>query len=138
MTQADIGALAAELAVRNLIARVAQLADTGDLGEYGGCWAQDGAWEYPGSPVHGRAAIVAAAAERRRLGTTGPGSGTRHMITTLQVRVDSADTATADSYFVFLKDEDTGPKLLVMGAYQDTVRRTADGWQVARRQITLG
>jgi uncharacterized protein (TIGR02246 family) len=116
MTEADIGALAAELAVRNLIARVAQLADTGDLEEYGACWTQDGAWVYPGSPIHGRAAIVAAAAERRRLGTTGPGSGTRHMITTLRVQVDSADTVTAVSYFTFLGHVETGPKLLVMGA----------------------
>src|SRR4051812_7687748 len=98
MSEADEMAIRAELAIRNLIARVAQVADTGELDEYGTCWTDDAAWESPGTPVSGRISILAAAQDRRRGGTTGPGSGPRHMITTLRVATDGGDTATADSY----------------------------------------
>jgi uncharacterized protein (TIGR02246 family) len=130
--------LVAELEIRNLIARLAQLADHGDLEEYAGLFTADGAWEYPGGPRRGRADILAGARERRSQRVTGPGSATRHVITTLAVRVHDAATATADSYFLFWRDTATSPALATMGHYHDVLRREEGAWRIARREITLG
>jgi 3-phenylpropionate/cinnamic acid dioxygenase small subunit len=71
-------------------------------------------------------------------GTTGPGTATRHLITTVAVRVDYADRATADSYFVFLQNTTTSPTIFNMGAYHDTFVHQGDAWRLARREITIG
>ena len=127
-----------ELEIRNLIARVAQLADYGDVEEYASLFTEDGSWEFPGAPLHGRAGILAGARERRRQQVTGPGSATRHLITTVAVRVEDATTAVADSYFQFWRDTATSPALFNMGHYHDVLRREDGAWRIARREITLG
>lgn len=133
-----MAAIAAELEIRNLIARVAQLADHGDLEEYASLFTEDGAWEFPGGPRRGRADILAGARERRRDKVTGPGSGTRHVITTLAVQVTSGTAATADSYWLFWRDTATSPALVNMGHYHDVLRREDGAWRIARREIVLG
>ena len=90
-----------ELEIRNLVARLAQLADMGDLDEYVSLFTEDASWEMPGAPRHGRADIMAGAQDRRNSGTTGPESHTRHVISTLLVQSDGSDKATADSYWLF-------------------------------------
>ncbi|WP_158566703.1 nuclear transport factor 2 family protein [Actinomadura craniellae] len=128
----------AELDVRNVIARIAHRSDAGDLTEYGDLFTADARWEMPGTPAkNGRAEIVAAAAARRAEGGTGPGSATRHLVGTTAVTVEG-DTATAESYWQFYADTTTAPALRLMGHYHDTLRREADGWRVAHRQITIG
>ena len=67
--------------------------------------------------------ILAGATERRTQGLTGPGSASRHVITTLAVQVHDDTTATADSYWMFWRDTDTAPAVFNMGHYHDTVRR---------------
>jgi uncharacterized protein (TIGR02246 family) len=133
-----IARVAAELEIRNLIARVAHLADQGDLEEYVSLFTEDASWEYPGGPRRGRADILAGARERRRQNVTGPGSATRHIITTLAVQVEDAATATADSNWLFWRDTDSAPTLLNMGHYRDLLRREGGTWRIARREITLG
>jgi uncharacterized protein (TIGR02246 family) len=127
-----------ELEIRSLIARVAQSADHGDVEEYASLFTQDGSWEFPGGPRRGRADILAGARERRSQKVTGPGSATRHVITTLAVRVEDATTATADSYFLFFRDTAASPTLFNMGHYHDVLRREDGAWRIARREITLG
>jgi uncharacterized protein (TIGR02246 family) len=139
MTSGDmIARVLDELEIRNLIARVAQLADHGDVEEYVGLFTEDGAWEFPGGPLRGRAAILAGARERRSQRVTGPGSATRHIIATVAVEVEDAATATADSYFQFWRDTGTAPALFNMGHYHDALRREDGAWRIARREITLG
>ncbi|HEV8296815.1 MAG TPA: nuclear transport factor 2 family protein [Acidimicrobiales bacterium] len=130
--------LADELEIRNLIARLAHLADGGDLNEYVSLFTEDASWEMPGGPRRGRADILAGATERRTTGTTGPGSATRHVLTTIGVTIDDADTATTDSYWMFYGDTTTAPAVRLMGLYHDTFRRTDEGWKLARREITFG
>jgi len=127
-----------ELEIRNLIARVAQLADYGDVEEYASLFTADGTWEFPGAPRRGRADILAGARERRSQSVTGPGSATRHIIASVAVRVEDATTATADSYFQFWRDTTTTPALLNMGHYHDVLRREDGAWRIARREITVG
>jgi uncharacterized protein (TIGR02246 family) len=129
---------AAELKIRNVIARLALLADQGDLDEYVDQFTEDSLWGFPGGSRQGRNDIRAGAEERRAGGVTGPGSNTRHVITTVSVHVDGDDTATADSYFLFYQNTTTAPTLFNMGHYHDTFTRQGDVWRLARRDITLG
>lgn len=130
--------IADELAIRNVLARVAHCSDAGDLADYGALFTEDARWEMPGVPVkRGRAEIVAAGAARRAEGVTGPGSHSRHLISTVSVAVEG-DRAVAESYWQFFVDTATAPVLRSMGAYRDTFRRTGRGWLLAERLITAG
>lgn len=130
--------VADELAIRNVLALVARHADDGPLSTYGALFTEEARWEMLGAPVRvGRAAIVGAGAERRAAGVTGPGSGSRHLVGTISVRVDG-DDAVAESYWQFYVDTATSPTLRSMGHYLDTFRRTADGWRLDHRRITVG
>src|SRR5690606_36925086 len=136
--QETIARVADELEIRNVVARLAQLADDGDLDEYLSLFTEDAEWQMPGAPRRGHADILAGARERRSTGTAGPASNTRHVITTLAVRVDGTSTATSDSYFLFLADTNAAPTLRLIGQYHDTFVRRSDGWRLARREITFG
>ncbi len=138
MTDVSTAKVAAELEIRNVISRIAILADQGDLDEYADQFTQDSVWALPAAPRHGRADIRAGAEQRRAEGVTGPGSATRHVITTVAVSVDDADTAVADSYFVFLQNTTASPTILNMGVYHDTFVREANAWRLARREISFG
>lgn len=148
MSNDDLRKLADELAIRNLVARLAHMADGGDLeGDYLPLFTDDAVWEFPGSAdpsaeaaeVTGPAAILADRVKRREAGFQGPGSHTRHVNTTLAVRVDGADVAEAESYWLFLGDTDSAePRLRGTGRYHDTFRRTPEGWKLARRRIFPG
>jgi uncharacterized protein (TIGR02246 family) len=127
-----------DLAIRTVLARIAHYSDAGDLDDYAAQFTDDATWEMPPAPPRrGRAVIRAAATARRANGETGPGTHTRHVITTVAVSVTS-DTAAADSYWQFYCATATAPVLRSMGSYRDTFRRTAAGWRLARRQITTG
>ncbi len=123
--------------IRNLIARIAHLADTGDAREYGGCFTLDARWDMPGAPRRGRADIIAGSHQRRAAGDIGPGSATRHMVGTISVDVHG-DTARARSYFQFFVQTTTTPQLRLVGQYDDQFIRSPDGWLLDHRRITLG
>jgi uncharacterized protein (TIGR02246 family) len=133
-----VARVAAELAIRNVIARLAILADQGDLDEYMDLFTEDAEWALPTGTRRGRADIRAGADQRRAEGITGPGSATRHVITSVTVRVDDGDTATADSYFLFLQNTTTSPTIFNMGWYHDAFASDGGTWRLARRAITLG
>jgi 3-phenylpropionate/cinnamic acid dioxygenase small subunit len=138
--------VAAELEIRNLLARLAQLADTGDTDEYVSLLTDDIVWAMPANPTiglaaserHGRGEIAAGQRDRMAGGLQGPGSNTMHMISTVSVSFDSDDVATVRSYFTFWGDTTTAPVVRSAGRYVDTLRRTPGGWKLARRTITFG
>jgi 3-phenylpropionate/cinnamic acid dioxygenase small subunit len=138
VTEAGAARVAAELAVRNVISRIAILADQGGLDEYVDQFTEDGVWDFPPAPRRGRSDIRVGAEARRAEVVSGPGSATRHVITNVAVRVEDADHAVADSYFVFLQNTTTSPTILNMGAYHDSFVREGPVWRLARREITLG
>jgi uncharacterized protein (TIGR02246 family) len=138
MSDPHTEATTAELSIRNVVARLALLADQGDLDEYIDQFTEDAVWGFPGGERTGRAAIRAGAEERRAGGVTGPGTHTRHVITTLSVRVDGPDAAVADSYFLFFQSTDTSPTLFNMGWYHDAFVREGARWRLSRRDITIG
>lgn len=138
MTAADLSRVAIELEIRNLIARIAILADQGDLDEYADQFTEDSVWAFPDAHRHGRADIRAGAEARRADGLTGPGSASRHVITNVSVSIEGPDNATADSYFLFFQNTSAVPTILNMGTYRDRFVRQGGTWRLARREITFG
>jgi 3-phenylpropionate/cinnamic acid dioxygenase small subunit len=126
------------LEIANLIARAALVVDMGSLDDYKGLYTDDASWEFPFGSRHGLPDIIQGARERRAVGETGPGTATRHVITTLTACLLDTDTAEADSYWLVYRDTTTTPTLRAMGHYHDTLKRQDDGWKIARRQITIG
>lgn len=139
----DVLRLSDELETRKLIARIGQLADEGDLGDYAACFTADANWEIcpaPGTaasqdsipPRRGHAEIRAGAQERRDAGLQGPGTRSRHMITPMVVDVDG-DAAAATSCILFVVNVDGRNQIGYAGTYRDELRRTEQGWKVVRR-----
>jgi len=126
-----------ELAVRNLVSRVAQHADGPDVDAYVALFTPDAVWDMPGAPRHGHAEIRAGSEERRAAGQIGPGSNTRHVVSTVAVRVHQ-DHAVADSVWQFYVDTNATPRLQLMGTYHDECRRVGNEWKLAHRRITIG
>lgn len=136
----------ADAEIRTVLARIAQLADTGDLDEYLTLFTDDAVWAMPDNPAigmlanekRGHAEIRAGAEERRASGLQGPGTESRHVLTTVAVNVESDDRATVRSYFLFFGSTSVQPVLRTMGQYDDVLVRSERGWQLARRTITVG
>lgn len=132
--------------IRSLLARVAQLADAGELDEYISQFTDDAVWAMPANPLMGMEAstrqgheeILAGVRERRAGGVQGPGTNTRHVITTVAVEAQDGTHASARSYYLFFGDTTTTPTLRTMGQYDDVFVKGDRGWQLAHRTITLG
>ncbi|MCH6231613.1 nuclear transport factor 2 family protein [Microbacterium sp. CFH 31415] len=139
--------LTAESDIRNLIARLGHLADDGDPDEYLGLWTEDGVWDRGNGEAHrGREALRERVLAYRASGLQGPGTGTKHLNTTLWVSIDSDDRAHAQSYFVFLTGASNAialeldaprPQIALSGRYDDEFVRTGAGWRIRSRTITV-
>jgi 3-phenylpropionate/cinnamic acid dioxygenase small subunit len=126
-----------DAAIRNLIARIAHTADTGDVDTYVHFFTADARWELPDGPRRGHADIRAGSQARRDSGEIGPGSCTRHFVGTISVDQDG-DGARATSYFQFFVQTTTTPQLRQVGQYDDSFVRGVDGWLLDHRRITFG
>jgi 3-phenylpropionate/cinnamic acid dioxygenase small subunit len=138
--------MAAELEIRNVIARLAQLADAGDTDAYVQLMTEDVIWAMPANPSvglppserRGREEIAAGQRERVAAGVQGPDSNSMHVITTTAVDVRGDDEATAASHFLYVTATVTEPQITNVGRYADEFRRTDTGWKLARRTIRFG
>jgi hypothetical protein len=122
-----------DAAIRNVIGLTAYLGDQGAPEDYRNVYAPDATWQLGEATQSGADEIVAAAATRRAEGVSGPGTGTRHLVTPLTIEV-TGDTAMSVSYFVFL----SGTTIATTGTYHDELTRTGQGWRITRRDITPG
>jgi hypothetical protein len=140
--------LADEAAIRNLVARLAHLADHApDLVEYLTLWTDDGVYDVrepigwkPGDPSQAKVVRGIKEMEQdrvmlRRTGFQGPGTDVWHANTTLWIKVNDDGTAEAESYWLLLHGHGK-PELFRLGRYQDKFRKTADGWKICLRVIT--
>lgn len=137
---------AADIAlVQDLIARLAHEADHGELPDYLALFTEDARWVMPPNPDlglvaqtrTGHAEIGEGAEERRSAGVVGPGTHTRHVVTSTAVTPDG-DKATAVSYYRFYVDTAARPKLVTMGVYRDTFALRDGQWLLAERLIEKG
>jgi hypothetical protein len=149
MSDVSLAKLADEFEIRNLVARLAHLADLApNLDEYLTLFTEDGIWEYSeasraqvatpreGLRVVGRAAIAADRGRLRAEKFQGRGTTTYHVNTTLAVRVHDDGTAESESYWIFVDGKGDTPKVSKIGHYHDTYRRTPEGWKLAHRVVT--
>jgi ketosteroid isomerase-like protein len=138
--------IAAELEIRNVLARLAQLADSGDTAAYLRLLTDDVVWAMPSNPAiglpgserRGHEEIATGQRERMAAGHQGPGSNTMHTVFTVSVEFESDVGAIAHSSFMFWTSTTSEPTVTSIGRYVDNFRRTDDGWLLARRVITFG
>jgi 3-phenylpropionate/cinnamic acid dioxygenase small subunit len=131
----DIERCVAESQIRNLIGRLAHLADGNDLDEYISLFTDEAVWEGSRSGARvGKEDILAGARQRRADGLQGAGSASRHIVTTQWVQVEDAHDATSQSYWMVLTDANATPVVLATGRYDDTLRFEKGAWKLACRK----
>ena len=151
MLTEQVERIAAESAIRNLIAKIFILTDTApDLSEYRECFTDDALWErigigaaerigaHLGAKATGRDGIVADRLAVRAAGATGPTADTWHMATNICVSVDSQDHATARTSWLFVLRDGDGYKIRSAGFYRDDFRRVDGDWKLAHRRYSMG
>lgn len=143
----DLRHLNDELAIRNLLCRLARVVDVGTVEEYLAHFTEDAEWSMSAAPnigmeaqrTQGHAALAAGFTDRINRGVQGPGSNTRHVLTTIDVHITGDDTAEADAYWLYLTTTTTTPVIAATGAYRHHLTRCEDGaWRIARRHIVQG
>ena len=135
---AAVQRLVAENAIRNQIARLAHVTDTGDMDAYVRIFSQDAVWEIAGHDSRkGHDDILAGARERTEQGLNGPEAHTRHVVSTTFVSVEG-DFGTARSVFQLVRNTDKKPFIGFIGSYDDEFRKIGDEWLLARRVVSLG
>lgn len=98
---------------------------------WGATWADDCVWELPGRRVEGRAAIV----DLWRVAL-----GKYEQVVQLYMAPSftvNGDTASGRVPLMELIDEGNGKRAVMAGHYDDTYRRTADGWKFTSRVLTI-
>lgn len=118
----------------NLLARFATLADTGSLQEIESLLAVDIVWQMGMTTLRGRENVIAALGQIREAGQAGPGTGTRHVVSNLQIDLDGEERARAHSYFLFITVGNT-PVVSLFGEYRDTLRKENGQWIIASRVV---
>ncbi len=128
-------AVSDELEIRNQLAKLAHLADEGDLDDYIQLFTDDAVWDGGAFGTKtGHPEILEGAKERRAGGTSGPGANTRHVLSTIVIEL-AGDEARSRSVFHFYTQIHQTPQLSIMGVYEDLFRRTSTGWKLAHRRI---
>lgn len=133
--------LLAERACERLIVDFVHRLDLGEPASVAGLFTEDGSWEWPppgdGRRVRGRAALG------EYFGARPADRLSRRLMSNILVTVVSEETATAVSYFSTHRVDGytgglvpAGPPVQV-GHYEDTFRRTGDGWLLASRVLRL-
>jgi 3-phenylpropionate/cinnamic acid dioxygenase small subunit len=141
--------LADELEIRNLVAEISQLADTAaddELDRYLALFTEDATWavlsDGPGLNAQerkGHQEILEGVRERRAAGIQGPGTHTRHVVSTVVVTFERSDKALVRCYWQYYRDASSdAPVLALMGEYRNTFVRTPQGWKLARRELVPG
>jgi hypothetical protein len=117
-------------AIRDLMTRYTAAGDRARLEELAACFAPDGVLEFPGARAAGLAEIAAAL----RNGDRNPELRlVRHHVANPLITLESADTASARSYFFVVTN--AGPDH--SGTYVDRLVRLSEGWRFAHRQVRI-
>ena len=127
----DATRIAAELAIRDVLAAYCHRCDDGRFAELAELFAPDGAFVRGALVIEGRAALVAYFEDRQGR----PEQRGRHLTLNSEITIDGA-AARALSDFVYLKLVDGKPVPFLAGRYRDDFARTPDGrWHLTRRVV---
>jgi 3-phenylpropionate/cinnamic acid dioxygenase small subunit len=117
------------LAIHELLARHGHIVDNGELDRLSELFTADVVYDLTrlgGSSLHGTAAIVEAS---RQLGDRNP---VAHHVTNVVVSEHEGEITARSKFLGVRKDGSVGS-----GVYDDVLRRTSDGWRIARRQVSV-
>jgi len=125
--------VAAREAIRDLVARYAQLADRGRFADLAALFTDDGVLEVNDRPpARGREAILALlTGASDTLAAASPTRLVRHHVASVVVDVASPDSATASAYFLVVTD--VGPDH--WGRYRDQLVQQAGRWLFRHRRV---
>ena len=129
-----------ELAIRNVLARVAHLTDGrgGNLDDYVELWTDDCTWSSPVAGTwHGHDGHRARHARFRAAGVQGPGASSFHVLTTVWVDVHGDDADALSTWMLVTRWSGT-PSIEDIGTYTDSLRRTPSGWRIVTRMVEQG
>jgi hypothetical protein len=150
MTDTDLQKLKDELEIRNLVGKLAIMADNADdLSEYFSLWTQDGTFDMrepfgmregdaPSAwKVSGLDNLRANRKQLRDTGFQGPGTNVWHVNTTLHITVHDGENAESQSYWVLVGSSEK-VEVLRIGHYHDRFRKEDGRWKMAYRIVTPG
>lgn len=131
----ELWELAAREAIRDTVARYAQLVDRGRIAELALLFAEDGTLEAGDLPLaRGRAAIVELLrGTQTRLASATTRPLIRHHVSSLQIDLEGAEVATAASYFLAITER--GPDH--WGRYQDRLVARGQRWLFQSRRVRV-
>ena len=115
-------------AIRRLLAGCCQTLDDGHFEEWGSLYTEDCRFAVMGQRTQGRAEMRAMIEPFQTDELRG-----KHMISEPRINLHG-DEANATTDFAFVAKDN---KILQTGRYYDVLRRGADGWQVAGREIVF-
>jgi len=115
-------------AIRRLLAGCCQTLDDGHFEEWGALYTEDCRFAVMGRRTQGRAEMRAMIEPFQTADLRG-----KHMISEPRINLHG-DEANATTDFAFVAKDN---KILQTGRYYDVLRRGADGWQVAGREIVF-
>ncbi|MFE3956977.1 nuclear transport factor 2 family protein [Nocardia sp. NPDC059091] len=132
-----MSSVADKTAVTNLIAKYAELVDSGDFAGVGALFAH-GVFSGSGGSVAGSERIEKMFRGMVIVYEDGT-PRTHHVTTNIAVEFgEDADTATARSYFtVFQATSDLPLQPVAAGRYRDRFERSAGQWRFAERQVQI-
>lgn len=119
-------------AITELIHTLARALDARDWNLLATCYAPEAVADFMHVEFDDREAIIAGTKEFLE-----PLDATQHLVGNIQITIE-ADTATTHATFMaqHVRAEATGRGQYVIGGnYDDSLRRTDDGWKITRRQI---
>lgn len=110
------------------------------LEELAAQFTEDGVLKFSGQVAHGRAEIIQKLSTGGRYkgesskpgGGRGPITKVRHNLTTSQIQVNG-DEATGRTYFIVMTNHGVDQQ----GVYVDRLRKTAEGWRIAEREVRI-
>ncbi len=117
--------------IQNLLERYCWTIDHGLLDEWVACFAVDGVLHIRGTEMRGREAIRAEMGERIRQRF----KFFRHLPHLASVSITDSTHALARSYFEVRGADTGGREIEALGAYQDELVRTGEGWRFSLRTV---
>lgn len=117
------------LAIHDLLALHGHLVDAGALDRLGELFTDDVVYDL--TPLGGTVleGVDEVAASARELGVNNP---VAHLVTNILIE-EPGDEVTARSKFLGVRRDGS----VGSGVYDDVLRRTPEGWRIARRRVTL-
>lgn len=117
------------LAIHDLLAMHGHLVDAGELERLAELFSDDVVYDL--TPLGGTVleGVDAIAASARALGESNP---VAHLVTNIVIQERGSEVTARSKFLGVRSDGSVGS-----GVYEDVLRRTADGWRIAHRRVSL-